>query len=145
MRDTRLDSTWWSLRLTFGLIPIIAGVDKFTNLLVDWRQYLSPLATEVLPLTATQFMYGVGLIEIAAGVIVLSRYTRVGAYIVSAWLAAIAINLVMVGYYDIAVRDLALAVGAVALGQLTESRAHAGVPARRERRRERFGDAPAVA
>lgn len=116
-----------------------AGLDKITNLLVDWRQYLNPYATELLPLSATSFMYVVGAIEIVAGVLVLSRFTRVGAFIVSAWLTAIAVNLVTVGYYDIAVRDVALAVGAVALARLTEGHAHAGVPARRERRRQRIG------
>jgi uncharacterized membrane protein YphA (DoxX/SURF4 family) len=145
MRETKLDSTWWALRLTYGLIPIIAGVDKFTNLLVDWSGYLSPFATELLPVGATTFMYAVGIIEIIAGILVLSRFTRLGAFVVSAWLAAIALNLVTMGYYDIAVRDVGLAVGAFALAQMTEGRAHAGVPARRERRRAQIGGPVAAA
>jgi uncharacterized membrane protein YphA (DoxX/SURF4 family) len=137
MRDMNIDRTWWALRLTYGLIPIVAGLDKFTNLLVDWKKYLNPRAVEILPMSATTFMYAVGIIEIVAGILVLSRLTRIGGFVVCAWLVSIAINLVTVGYYDIAVRDLALAVGAAALAQLTESSAHEGVPARRERRRVR--------
>ena len=145
MRDTKLDRSWWGLRLTYGLIPIVAGLDKLTNLLVDWRKYLNPLATEILPVSATQFMYAVGVIEIVAGILVLSRFARFGAFLVSAWLFAIAINLVTMGYYDIAVRDVAMSIGALVLAQLTEGRAHAGVPARRERRRAHIGGPAHVA
>ena len=88
-----LDTPWWILRLTFGLVPIVAGVDKFTNLLVDWTQYLSPVATNVLPISASTFMMIVGVIEVVAGLLVLSRFTRFGAYLVSAWLLGIAVNL----------------------------------------------------
>lgn len=145
MRDTKLDSTWWGLRLTYGLIPIIAGFDKFTNLLVDWTKYLNPAATKIIPVSPVQFMYAVGVIEIIAGAIVLSRFARFGAFVVSAWLAAIAINLVTMGYYDIAVRDVAMSIGALTLARLTEGRAHQGVPARRERRRAMIGGPAHVA
>jgi uncharacterized membrane protein YphA (DoxX/SURF4 family) len=134
MRDERLETPFWMLRLTYGLVPIVAGLDKFTHFLVDWTQYLSPYAERILPVTGQQFMYAVGVIEIVAGLLVLSRFTRFGAYLVSAWLAAIAINLVTTGqYYDIAVRDLVMAVGAFALAKLAEARAEAGsrVPVRR--------------
>jgi len=123
MKDDPINTPWWTLRMTYGLVPIIAGLDKFTNLLVDWTRYLSPYALDVLPVSAATFMRVVGVIEIIAGALVLSRYTRVGAYVVSAWLAAIALNLLTTGtYFDIAVRDLVMAIGAYTLGRLTEAR-----------------------
>lgn len=126
MFDHRLNQPWWALRLSFGLVPIVAGLDKFTNLLTDWPQYLSPLLGQLLPISASTFMHGVGVIEIAAGILVLTRLTRVGAYIVCAWLVAIALNLLTTGrFFDIAVRDLVMAVGAFSLAKLTEVRAGA--------------------
>ncbi len=126
-----LDTPWWTLRLTFGLVPIVAGIDKFTHVLVDWNKYLSPLARDVLPMSGATFMMIVGVIEIIAGALVLSRYTRFGAYLVSAWLVGIAINLVTTGtYFDIAVRDVVMAIGAFALAKLTEVRAHDAADAR---------------
>ena len=123
MLDTRLNPPWWALRLSFGLVPVIAGLDKFTNLLTDWTQYLSPLVTQLLPLTATTFMHVVGIIEVAAGILVLTKLTRVGAYVVCAWLVAIALNLLTTGrFFDVAVRDLVMAVGAFSLAKLTEVR-----------------------
>lgn len=121
--NKQLDTAWSTLRFTYGLVPIIAGLDKFTNLLVDWKQYLSPLAGS-LPISPTAFMMVVGVIEVIAGAIVLSRYTRLGAYIVSAWLVGIAINLLTTGnYLDVAVRDLVMATGAFTLAKLSEARA----------------------
>ena len=129
MIDSRLNSSWWALRLVYGLVPIVAGVDKFTNLLTDWPQYLSPLVTSMLPVSASTFMHLVGIIEIAAGVLVLTKLTRIGAYVVGAWLLAIAINLLTTGrYFDIAARDVALAVGAYVLAMLTELRAEEREP-----------------
>jgi uncharacterized membrane protein YphA (DoxX/SURF4 family) len=122
--NTTLNKPWWTLRLTYGLVPIVAGVDKFTNILTHWTQYLNPLATRILPVSATTFMHAVGIIEIIAGVLVLSsRTTRLGAYIVSAWLAAIAVNLLAMGsFFDVAVRDLVMGIGAFTLAKLTEIR-----------------------
>jgi uncharacterized membrane protein YphA (DoxX/SURF4 family) len=125
-----LDTPWWTLRVTFGLVPIVAGLDKFTHVLVDWNKYLSPLAREVLPISGSSFMMIVGVIEIVAGVLVLSRFTRFGAYLVSAWLLGIALNLVATGtYFDIAVRDVVMAIGAFTLAKLTEVRTHAATSA----------------
>jgi len=121
--ETRLEKPWLFLRLGFGLVPIVAGIDKFTNLLTDWTQYLSPLVHRLVPLSASATMHAVGVIEVAAGVLVLSRWTRLGAYIVSAWLVCIALQLLTTGrYFDIAARDLVMAIGAFALGRLTEAR-----------------------
>lgn len=134
MHDSRIDTPYWMLRITYGLVPIVAGLDKFAHVLVDWDQYLSPLAERILPIPGHQFMYAVGVIEIVAGLLVLSRFARFGAYLVSAWLAAIAVNLVTTGqYYDIAVRDVVMSIGAFCLAKLAEARAEASVPARRYR------------
>jgi uncharacterized membrane protein YphA (DoxX/SURF4 family) len=128
--DSRLNQSWWALKLAFGVVPIVAGLDKFFNLLTDWEQYLSPLVARFI--SATTFMHVVGLIEIAAGLLVLSKLTRVGAYVVAAWLVGIAVNLLTTGhYFDIAARDVVMAVGAFTLGRLSEVRAPSSVAERR--------------
>ena len=104
------------LRLTYGLVPLLAGIDKFTNLLVDWKAYLPSYVVEMLPISASGFMMAVGVIEIIAGLAVLTLLTRLGAYVVMAWLIMIALVVATAGHYDIAVRDLAMAAGAYALG-----------------------------
>jgi uncharacterized membrane protein YphA (DoxX/SURF4 family) len=139
MLDEKLDKSWWTLRLVYGLVPIVAGLDKFTNLLTDWKQYLNPLVVRALPFSPQTFMSIVGVIEIVAGILVLSRLTRIGAYVVAAWLVAIAVNLVMTGhYFDVAVRDLVMAVGAFVLAKLTEARESTVRPGYREERRHGF-------
>jgi uncharacterized membrane protein YphA (DoxX/SURF4 family) len=121
--DSRLNAGWWALRLGVGLGPIIAGVDKYFNKLTDWGMYLSPLVTKVVPVSATTFMHVVGIIEVIAGLVVLSRWTKIGSYIVMLWLLGIAVNLMTTGmFYDLAVRDVEIAVGAFALSQLTAVR-----------------------
>ena len=128
LRDTRLSSSYWALRVVFIAVPILAGLDKFTNLLTYWPHYLSPAFGRLLPMTPSAFLHTVGIVEIVVGLLVLFRATRVGAYIAMVWLACIAINLASMGFYDIAVRDLGLAVGAFVLARLDEVRA--GVPVR---------------
>lgn len=121
--DSRLNAAWWALRIAIGLGPIIAGVDKYFNKLTDWSMYLSPIATKVVPVQATTFMHIVGVVEVIAGVIVLTRWTKIGSYIVGLWLLAIAVNLLTTGmFYDLAVRDVEIAVGAFALSQLSAVR-----------------------
>lgn len=121
--DSRLETTWWALRIGLGLGPIIAGADKFFNILTDWSMYLSPVVTRVIPVSATTFMHIVGMVEIIAGIVVLSRFTRIGAWVVMAWLLSIAINLLTTHmFYDLAVRDVEIAIGAFALAQLTAVR-----------------------
>jgi uncharacterized membrane protein YphA (DoxX/SURF4 family) len=128
--DSRLNQSWWALKLAFGVVPIVAGLDKFFNLLTNWEQYLSPLIARLIP--ASTFMHAVGIIEIAAGLLVLSKLTRLGAYVVAAWLVGIALNLLTTGhYFDIAARDVVMAVGAFTLGRLSEVRAPASVSERR--------------
>ena len=124
MLDTRLDASWWALRLAYGLVPIVAGIDKFTNLLTQWTNYLSPIIPRVLGIAPSTFMHVAGVVEIAAGVLVLTRFTRYAAYVVAAWLLLIAVNLLTTGqYFDIAVRDVVMAVGAFVLARLSEVRA----------------------
>ncbi|HMK72756.1 MAG TPA: DoxX family protein [Myxococcaceae bacterium] len=130
MLDPRLNSSWWALRLAYGLVPIVAGLDKFTNLLTRWTDYLSPLATRLLPVSPSSLMHLVGVVEICAGVLVLTRFTRQAAWIVAAWLLLIALNLLTTGrYFDVAARDVVLAVGAFALAQLTSVKEDARAPA----------------
>lgn len=108
------------LKLTFGLVPIIAGADKFTNLLTDWAKYLDPSMVSMLPFSAHTFMIIVGIVEICAGIIVLVK-TNIGAYIVSAWLVLLALTLIVGGkFLDVAVRDLVMAIGAYSLGKITQ-------------------------
>jgi hypothetical protein len=115
--DRRLEISWWALKM--GLMGITAGIDKFFNKLADWGMYLSPYA-KVIPVSTSTFMHAVGVVEIIAGLIVLSRWTKIGSYIVMLWLIAIAVNLLTTGmFYDLAVRDVQIAVGAFALSQLT--------------------------
>lgn len=117
-----LESLYRPLWLTYGLVPLLAGLDKFLNLLTDWPKYLSPAIANLLPVSPETFMHAVGIIEIVVGLLVLTRWTRLGAWIAAAWLVAIAINLITMGLYDIAVRDLAMAVGATTLARLAELR-----------------------
>jgi len=115
-----IDSIWWTLRLSFGLVPLLAGLDKFLNLLTDWPKYVAPALAHALPVTPQHFMYVVGVIEIVAGLaVLLTPWTKVFAYVVAAWLTGIALNLVLGGFFDIAVRDLVMAATAVSLARLT--------------------------
>ncbi|HEY6205008.1 MAG TPA: hypothetical protein VIW21_02470 [Chthoniobacterales bacterium] len=109
------------LRFGFTVAPILAGLDKFFDLLVDWDKYLSPLANNVLGGHGHQFMMAVGVVEIVAGIGVALK-PRVFAYIVAIWLLLIILNLLSIpGYYDVALRDLGLLLGALALGRLSQS------------------------
>jgi uncharacterized membrane protein YphA (DoxX/SURF4 family) len=117
----KVNSAQRLLRITFGLVPVAAGLDKFFNLLTVWTQYLDPRFAQLLPFSAETFMHIVGVIEIAAGFLVLSRFKTMGAYVVSAWLAVIAVTLIVSGrYLDVAVRDLVMSIGAYTLASLTQ-------------------------
>ena len=106
------------LRTAFTVAPIAFGFDKFTNLLTDWPGYLAPAIDHLVPGTAAQAMYVVGVVEIVAGVVVAVR-PRYGALLVAAWLGGIVLNLLLVpGYYDVALRDVGLVAGALALWRL---------------------------
>lgn len=108
-----------TLKFTFGIVPIVAGLDKFTNLLTNWVDYLGNNKS-MIPFDPLTFMKMVGVIEIIAGILVFVR-PLVGAYIIMAWLICIAIQLLIGGhYFDVAVRDVVMAVGAYTFAQLTK-------------------------
>ncbi|HEX6469680.1 MAG TPA: hypothetical protein VF069_11345 [Streptosporangiaceae bacterium] len=118
------------LRSVFTVAPVLFGLDKFANVLVDWPQYLAPWIDGIVPGTAQQAMYAVGVVEIAAGVVVAAA-PRFGGPLVAAWLAGIVVNLLTVpGFYDVALRDFGLLAAAVALARLAVRYA----PAHRGRR-----------
>lgn len=120
--DRKIDFTVQALRYTVGGTAFVAGLDKFFNYLTDWEKYLSPAARKNLPITGRNFMRLVGVIEMAVGAVIVGGKTRIGGYVAGAWLAGIAANLVANGDYDIAARDVNMAVGALALAQLTNAR-----------------------
>ncbi|MCX7547051.1 hypothetical protein OS188_03695 [Xanthomarina sp. F1114] len=110
------------LKYTYGIVPIVAGLDKFANILTNWSAYVSDGLAGILPFEPTTFMMLVGVIEILAGVLVFTK-TKIGAYIVSAWLSCIALSLIFSWtYVDVAVRDLVMAIGAFSLAKLSENR-----------------------
>jgi hypothetical protein len=126
-----LKASWWALRIGLGVGPIITGADKFFNRITEWSMYLSPLATKVVPISPAAFMHTVGVVEIIAGLIVLSRWTKFGAYLVMAWLLGIVVNLLTTGmFYDLAMRDVEIAIGAFALAQLASARQVQGATSR---------------
>ncbi len=107
------------LRTVFTVAPILFGLDKFTNILTDWTIYLAPVATSVVPVTPQTFMYIVGVVEIVAGIAVALR-PRFGSLLAAVWLLGIIVNLLVLGsYYDVALRDFGLMVGALALNRLS--------------------------
>jgi uncharacterized membrane protein YphA (DoxX/SURF4 family) len=113
------------LKWTYGLVPIIAGADKFFHILVDWDNYLAPQIVDILPFAPHTFMNIAGIIEIVAGILVLVK-PKIGSLIVGLWLTGIAINLLLTGqYYDVAVRDAAMAIGAFSLCMLVSGRKEA--------------------
>ena len=113
-----LKPTYNLLRVTYGIVPIVAGIDKFTNLLTHWENYLHPGIAGMLPFTPHTFMIIVGVIEIIAGLIVLAK-PAIGGYIVAAWISIIAITLLASGnFLDVAIRDLVMAIGAFSLARI---------------------------
>ena len=121
--DSRLDRAWWALRIGLGVGPFLAGLDKYFNLLTNWPDYISPLALKILPFSGPTFMHIVGVIEMVVGLAILTKWTRLGSYVASAWLLLIAINLVSTGmFFDVAVRDVEMALAAFVLARMTEAR-----------------------
>lgn len=119
---TQAEKATTLLRWTYGLVPIVAGADKFMHLLTDWDKYLAPAIANLLPMQPHAFMSIVGIIEIIAGVLVLIK-PKIGSLIVGLWLIGIAINLLLSGqYYDIAVRDTVMAIGAFSLCMLVSEK-----------------------
>ena len=121
--ETRMNTAWWALRIGLGAAAFLAGLDKFFNLLTHWETYLSPVMSRILPVSDVAFMHLVGVIEMAVGLAILTRWTRIGSYVAMLWLVGIALNLLTTGrFFDVAVRDLEMAIAAFTLGRLTETR-----------------------
>jgi hypothetical protein len=123
-RARSADQAFTLLRTVFTVAPILFGLDKFTGVLTDWDRYLAPQIDHMIPGSAHQAMLLVGVVEIAAGVLV-GVLPRIGGYVVAAWLAGIIVNLLLVGdYYDVALRDFGLLVGALAVARLATASRH---------------------
>jgi uncharacterized membrane protein YphA (DoxX/SURF4 family) len=133
--DTRLNGTVSTLRIAIGLMATLAGLDKFFNLLTNWEAYVAPATQLLVPFSTTTFMAIVGVIEFVVGITVLVIRPSLGAFVTSAWLVLIAVNLVLGGHFDIAVRDLVLAVSAYALARFEQVRETAPATAPVGRRR----------
>jgi uncharacterized membrane protein YphA (DoxX/SURF4 family) len=126
--QSRLQNIQTISRFALGLMAFLAGLDKFFNLLTNWEQYVSPLAQRMLPLSPTSLMHVVGVVEMVVGLAILTKATRLGAYVAAAWLVCVSIALLTTGqYFDIVVRDLELAVAAFVLAKLTEIRESSAV------------------
>jgi uncharacterized membrane protein len=129
--QSRLETIQTISKIALGLMAFLAGLDKFFNLLTNWEQYVSPLAQRMLPLSPASLMHIVGVIEMVVGLAILTKATRLGAYVAAAWLVCIALALLTTGYFfDIAVRDLELSVAAFVLARLTEIRESSAVETR---------------
>jgi hypothetical protein len=114
-------ATFNLLRVTFGIVPVVAGLDKFANLLTNWENYLNPAIAKMLPFAPHTFMMIVGVIEIIAGIIVFIR-PAIGGFIVAAWLTLIALTLLASGnYLDVAVRDIVMAIAAFSLAKIANA------------------------
>jgi uncharacterized membrane protein YphA (DoxX/SURF4 family) len=127
--DTRIRNAAFVMRVALGLTATLAGLDKFFNILADWTSYISPVAMQMLPMPAAAFMSIVGIVELAVGVAVLFFAPRIGAYVACAWLLLVSVNLVLGGHFDIAVRDVVMAISAYALARLVEVEDEVSVPA----------------
>lgn len=127
--DNKLNASWVTLRYGIGLTATLAGLDKFFNILADWTAYVSPVAAGLLPVTVGTFMGIVGVIELAVGAMILIGWTRLGGYVAAAWLVGVAANLALAGFFDIAVRDVVMAIAAFTLARLAEVRDEAVSPA----------------
>ncbi len=124
--NPQLELPFRALRIGLGLGAFLAGLDKFFNILANWEMYLTPIATNLIPVSSTTFMRGVGVIEMIAGAVVLAGFTRLGGYVIAGWLIAVAASLVTTGmFYDLAVRDVEIAIAAFTLARLSEVREHA--------------------
>jgi len=143
--DRGVESARQALKVALGVVPFLAGLDKFFNLLADWPRYLSPAAAAILPVTGQTFMHFAGVVEMVVGLAILTRWTVIGSYVAAVWLVAIAVNLVASGtFLDVAVRDLVMATAAYTLARLTEAsesaRAPAAVPITAQADRTRLGN-----
>jgi hypothetical protein len=120
--DIRLSTPLRALHLAIGLTATLAGLDKFFNLLADWGSYVSPAVAQLLPFSVTTLMEAVGVVEFAVGLTILVIAPRIGAYVASVWLLLIAVNLVIGGHFDVAVRDVVMSIAAFTVARFLEVR-----------------------
>jgi hypothetical protein len=120
--DSRLENPTRIMRIAVGLMATLAGLDKFFNILADWGSYVSPAAAQLLPFSTDVLMGIVGVVEIAVGIGILTAVPVLGAYVASAWLLLVAINLMIAGHLDVAVRDVVLSIAAFTLARLIQVR-----------------------
>lgn len=119
INDNKFNNLWTLSKYVYGLVPVLIGLDKFFFFIVDWNMYVSPFAASIISMTTLVPL--VGIIEIAAGILILTKYPRFGAYLVAAWIGVVIINLFMIGgLYDIILRDVAIAFGYIVFAMLTE-------------------------
>jgi hypothetical protein len=120
LKDSPAYQAYWILHLAFIVAPVMAGLDKFFHLLVNWDMYLAPVIARLSPIGGHGLMLLIGVVEVTAGILVAVR-PRIGAYVVSAWLLLIVLNLLIIpGFFDIALRDFGLSLGALALARLSQ-------------------------
>jgi hypothetical protein len=119
INENKFNTLWTVACYVYGLVPILIGADKFTCYIVNWNIYVSPFAASYIP--AATLVPAVGMIEILAGLLILTKFPRFGAYLVAAWIGIVIANLFMIGdMYDIILRDVAIAFGYIVFGMLTE-------------------------
>ncbi len=119
INENRFNQIWTIARYIYGLVPILIGADKFTFYIVNWNIYVSPFVASYFPIM--YFVPAIGIIEIVAGLLILTKFPRFGAYLVAAWIGLVIINLFMIGdMYDIILRDVAIAFGYIMFAWLTE-------------------------
>jgi hypothetical protein len=120
--DARLENPTRIMRIALGLMATLAGLDKFFNILADWGSYVSPAAAQLLPFSTDILMGIVGVVEISVGIGILTAVPVLGAYVASAWLLLVAVNLVIAGHLDVAVRDVVLSIAAFTVARLIQVR-----------------------
>ena len=113
--NKRVTFSWNLLRYAYGAVVFLAGLDKLlgTDLIVYWPKYISPFVASLLPVSERVFLAGMGVVEIVVAILLVTMWPRIGGYLTVVWLLLISVNLLMLGYIDIAIRDVLLAVGAV--------------------------------
>ena len=121
--DKQLANRTTALQIAFGATAVLAGLDKFFNILAEWSTYLGPLVLNIVPVSADVLMRMVGIIEVGVGACILFAAPVLGTYAASAWLFAVAVNLLTAGHFDVAVRDVVLSVAALSLARALELRA----------------------
>ena len=120
--DTRLQNPTQVMRIAVGLMATLAGLDKFFNILANWGSYVSPAVAQLLPFSTDVLMGIVGVVELAVGISILGAWPVIGAYVASAWLLLVSMNLVVGGHFDVAVRDVVLSIAAFTLARLIQVR-----------------------